>query len=62
MGLSTLLGRDRHPGEVSGWGPVTAEIARTIVVAQRGAEWRYAITDSGGQLLLPGSPAAEPRP
>jgi hypothetical protein len=35
VALSTLLGRDRHPGEVAGWGPVTAEVARTIVVASR---------------------------
>ncbi|HXT44138.1 MAG TPA: hypothetical protein VN748_08505 [Pseudonocardiaceae bacterium] len=54
VALSTLLGRDRYPGEVPGWGPVTAEIARTIVIAQRGAEWRFAITDSAGQLLLAG--------
>ncbi|MGH3775890.1 MAG: DUF222 domain-containing protein [Pseudonocardiaceae bacterium] len=54
VGLSTLLGRDRHPGEVPGWGPITAEIAHTIVAAQRAAEWRYALTDPAGQLLLAG--------
>ncbi|MGH3834826.1 MAG: HNH endonuclease signature motif containing protein [Pseudonocardiaceae bacterium] len=54
VGLSTLLGRDRHPGEIPGWGPVTAETARTIVAAQRTGEWRYAITDAEGQLILAG--------
>jgi hypothetical protein len=54
VGLSTLLGRDRHPGEIPGWGPVTAETARTIVAAQRTGEWRYAITDAEGQLVLAG--------
>jgi hypothetical protein len=54
VGLSTLLGRDRHPGEVAGWGPVTAEVARTVMIAQRAAEWRYALTDAAGQLLLAG--------
>jgi hypothetical protein len=54
VGLSTLLGRDRHPGEVAGWGPVTAEVARTLVATQRGAQWRYALTDPAGQLLLAG--------
>jgi hypothetical protein len=54
VGLSTLLGRDRHPGEVAGWGPVTAEVARTVMIAQRAAEWRYALTDEAGQLLLAG--------
>jgi hypothetical protein len=54
VGLSTLLGRDRHTGEVAGWGPVTAEIARTLMIAQRAAEWRFALTDPAGQLLLAG--------
>ncbi|MGH3965109.1 MAG: DUF222 domain-containing protein [Pseudonocardiaceae bacterium] len=54
VGLSTLLGRDRHPGEIPGWGPVTAETARTIVATQRTGEWRYAITDAQGQLILAG--------
>ncbi|MBV9143112.1 MAG: HNH endonuclease [Pseudonocardiales bacterium] len=54
VGLSTLLGHDRHPGEIPGWGPVTAETARTIVAAQRTGEWRYAIVDPEGQLILAG--------
>ncbi len=54
VGLSTLLGRSRHPGEIPGWGPVTAETARGVVAAQHRAEWRYAITDSEGQLILAG--------
>ncbi|MGH3828439.1 MAG: HNH endonuclease signature motif containing protein, partial [Pseudonocardiaceae bacterium] len=54
VGLSTLLGRDQYPGEIPGWGPVTAETARTIVAAQRTGEWRYAITDPEGQLILTG--------
>jgi len=54
IGLSTLLGRDRNPGEIHGWGPVTAETARTIVATQRTGEWRYAIIDSEGQLILAG--------
>lgn len=54
VALSTLFGRDEHPGEVAGWGPITAQIARTMVIAQRAAEWRYAITDPAGQLLLAG--------
>ncbi|HEX5348849.1 MAG TPA: DUF222 domain-containing protein [Pseudonocardiaceae bacterium] len=54
VGLATLLGRDQHPGEIPGWGPVPAGIARTMVAAQRAAEWRFAITDPTGQLLLAG--------
>jgi hypothetical protein len=62
VGLATLLGRDRHPGEIPGWGPVTAETARTIAAAQRGGEWRYAITDAQGQLLLGGLTRHRPTP
>ncbi|HKS52973.1 MAG TPA: DUF222 domain-containing protein [Pseudonocardiaceae bacterium] len=54
VNLSTLLGLDQQPGEVPGWGPVPAHVARTIVAAQRAAEWRFAITDPAGQLLLAG--------
>ena len=50
--MSTLLGRDRHPGEIPGWGPVPAEVARTVVAAQRAAEWHFALTDPAGQLLF----------
>ncbi|MCA1604301.1 MAG: DUF222 domain-containing protein, partial [Acidobacteria bacterium] len=60
VALSTVLGLDRHPAEIAGWGPVTAEIARTVVVAQRSAEWRFAVTDSAGQLLHAGSTRRRP--
>ncbi|MGH3972010.1 MAG: HNH endonuclease signature motif containing protein [Pseudonocardiaceae bacterium] len=61
VGLSTLLGRDRHPGEIPGWGPVPAEVARTVVAAQRAAEWRFALTDPAGQLLLAGITRRRPQ-
>ncbi|MGH3909589.1 MAG: type IV toxin-antitoxin system AbiEi family antitoxin [Pseudonocardiaceae bacterium] len=35
-------------------GPVTAETARTLAATQRTGEWRYALTDPDGQLLLAG--------
>lgn len=54
VGLSTLLGLDRYPGEIPGWGPVTAETARALAAVQHRAEWRYAITDPEGQLILGG--------
>jgi hypothetical protein len=61
--LATLLGRDDRPGEIPGLGPVTAETARTAVAAQRrGAEWRYAIVDDQGYLLLAGVTCRRPAP
>lgn len=61
VGLATLLGLDRHPGEIAGWGPIPADEARSLALAQRSAEWRFAITDAGGQLLLAGLTRRRPR-
>ena len=52
--LSTLLGYDEHPGEIPGWGPVPAHVARRIVACQRGGEWCFAVTDSRGYLVCGG--------
>jgi hypothetical protein len=46
--LSTLLGLDRHPGELAGWGPVHAELARRLAETTRGP-WRYVLTDHDGR-------------
>ena len=51
IGLTTLLGRDDHPAEIPGWGPILAEDARLLVARQFAAEWRFAVTDSTGHLL-----------
>jgi hypothetical protein len=51
VGLSTLLGRDEHPAELPGWGPIPAAAARDLVAAQHKAEWRIAIVDNEGYLL-----------
>ncbi len=40
VGLATLAGADARPGELIGWGPVHAELARTIAAAP-GASWWY---------------------
>ncbi|MDQ3988293.1 MAG: HNH endonuclease [Actinomycetota bacterium] len=58
--LSTLLGRDQYPGELAGWGPVHAELARDLATTLTRAEWRYAITDRRGQLLHSGITRARP--
>ena len=62
VGLSTLLGRDRHPGEIPGWGPVTAETACALAADQHTAPWHYAITDSEGRLILAGITRRRPPP
>ena len=52
--LSTLLGHDDHPGEIPGLGPVPADTGRDCVARHRHAEWRFAVTDPAGRLLLGG--------
>jgi hypothetical protein len=54
VGLGTLLGLDEQPGEIPGWGPVTAPVARDIVARQQRAEWRFAIVDGDGRLIFDG--------
>lgn len=43
--LTTLTGLSETPGEIPGWGPVIADIARQVVAEQRDAEHRVTVTD-----------------
>jgi hypothetical protein len=54
VGLTTLLGLDDQPGEIPGWGIITAPAARAIAARQQRCEWRYAIHDAAGQLRFDG--------
>ncbi len=43
--LETLAGLSEHPGELAGYGPVIADIARRVADQQHHARWRYTVTD-----------------
>ncbi len=43
--LTTLTQLADHPGELAGYGPVIADIARHVVDDQYDAEWRVTVTD-----------------
>jgi hypothetical protein len=58
--LSTLAGLDDKPGEIPGWGPVIADIARQLTAEQHDAEWRYTITDPDGQVVSNGTTRRRP--
>lgn len=45
--LETLMELSNAPGEIPGFGPVTAEIARQIVAEQVDGKWEYIVTDQG---------------
>lgn len=53
--LTTLLELDSAAGEIPGWGPVVADLARQVVTDQQGSRWEYAITDpESGEPLATG--------
>lgn len=43
--LATLMGFAERAGEIPGWGPVIADIARQAVEQQPDGEWRVTVTD-----------------
>ena len=60
VGLATLLGLDRRPGEIPGWGPVLPDTARDLVGRYHRAPWRFAVVDDEGHLLLAGGTRHRP--
>jgi hypothetical protein len=52
--LSTLLGLDRNPGELAGWGSCHAELAQQMVREMGAAQWRYIFTCPDGWFVSTG--------
>ncbi|MGF1618519.1 MAG: DUF222 domain-containing protein [Acidimicrobiia bacterium] len=50
--LTTLAGLTDTPGDLAGFGPVIADIARQVTEHQQQAEWRYTITDPETGLVI----------
>ena len=46
--MTTLARIDDNPGEIPGWGPVIADVARQIVDEASDAEWRITPVDESG--------------
>jgi hypothetical protein len=49
--LATLMGMAEHPGELGGWGPVVADIARQVTDRQRDGRWQATVIDDNGDPL-----------
>lgn len=49
--LSTLLGLSETPGELGGWGPVVADLARQVVDRHRHGRWQATVIDDNGDPL-----------
>lgn len=59
--LATLAGLSEDPGEVPGWGPVIADLARQIVQNQPRARWQATVTDPvTGQVVWEGTTRRRP--
>ncbi|MEN0130016.1 MAG: DUF222 domain-containing protein, partial [Brevundimonas sp.] len=57
VAATTLLGLDENPGELAGYGPIPAPVAREL--AQEGT-WRRILTDPSGAFLEAGSRTYRP--
>ena len=57
--LQTLAELSQSPGELAGYGPVIADIARQTTAKQKKGEWRYTITH-GGQVVDSGTTRRRP--
>ncbi len=59
--LATLADLTEQPGELAGYGPVVADIARQVAGMQERAEWRFTVTDpAGGWPMLTGTTRRRP--
>ncbi|MGH4025921.1 MAG: DUF222 domain-containing protein [Pseudonocardiaceae bacterium] len=60
LDAATLAGLAEHPGELAGFGPIPAEMARNLAAAAR--RWRAALVDERTGQLQALSPAYRPAP
>lgn len=59
--LTTLARLSEDPGELAGYGPVIADIARQVAENQPGAEWRWTLTHpDSGQVVDNGTTRRRP--
>src|SRR5690606_21914919 len=59
--LATVAGADARPGILAGWGPVHAELARTIATTP-GARWWYVLANPDGSPAAIGRIRTRPNP
>jgi hypothetical protein len=58
--LTTLAGLDDKPGEIPGWGPVIADVARQVAESQPNAKWLVTVTGDEGQVVWTGTTRRRP--
>jgi hypothetical protein len=57
--LATAIGADCAPGELAGYGPVLADVARQVAAQRGDAQWRFSVTYRG-ELVYQGITKARP--
>jgi hypothetical protein len=57
--LATAIGAGTEPGELAGFGPVLADVARQIAAANDDTQWRFSVS-SDGRLVYAGTTTARP--
>ena len=61
VGLDTLAGLSDAPGDLAGYGPVIADIARQLAEEGTAGEWRYTVVDpAGGHPVATGTTRRRP--
>ncbi|MDR9451104.1 MAG: DUF222 domain-containing protein [Acidimicrobiia bacterium] len=59
--LTTLIGLTEAAGELAGYGPIVADLARQVTEQQHESQWRWTVTDPDtGQLLHQGTTRRRP--
>src|SRR5262249_37191358 len=61
--LTTLMGLDELPGDLAGWGPVCADIARQTARQQQrdgDSQWRFTVRDEDGNTVANGTTRRRP--
>jgi hypothetical protein len=58
--LTTLAGLDESPGEIPGWGPVIADIARQVTESRPKNQWRFTVTGADGDVVCAGTTRRRP--
>ncbi len=58
--METLVGLTENPGELAGFGPVIADIARRVTAEQENTEWRWTMVDDNNQVLHTGITTRRP--
>jgi len=58
--LKTLAELSDTPGDLAGYGPVIADIARQVTQSQQNSEWRTTVTNESGDIIHVGTTSRRP--